>query len=449
MSAPTPQRPPTAVGRASVDPYAAARALARAERVRAERGLAAAPVPAAGTGPDGDRQRDVASSARRSARRRQPARRWRPLTRLPQPDTTPGLGHLWRWTHDPLGLLAEGAEVGDVFLLRLWRPVVVGFRPEWNQALLRDLDTFGSRGSLSALTPYLAGGVVQTDPPEHSQRRRELNPVFHTRGIRPLVGRLRRVAEAHLPDGPFEALTYAGTVVRHMLNAAFFAGRASDRLLARFLRPLHQPPPVPLLPRPLLFAAMDREIAGLLADPPPGTLAEALAGTSDAVEEIRVALAAGYDTTSHTLAWTLWRLATAPRWRNAEALPLVLDEVLRLYPPGWLGSRVVRRDTTVAGVSLPAGTMVLYSPYLTHRDPRLWPEPERFLPGRADRPAWGYLPFGAGRRTCLGAHLARHMLRCALEPFCTGTLTVLDGDPTPVAGITLRPRGPLRLSFTG
>jgi cytochrome P450 len=373
---------------------------------------------------------------------------------LPRPPGNGPLGHLWRWATDPVRLLADGARTGEVFRLRLWRPVVVGYRPEWNQAVLRDLDTFRSRGSLSGLTPYLAGGVVHTDVPGHGPRRRELNQVFHARALRPLTDRLRAVAEERLPADPFEGLSYASGLVRRMLNAAFFAGRMPDPLLARFLAPLHRPPPAPLLPRPALFGAMDAAVTRLLRDPPPGTLCEALAGTAGAAEEIRVALAAGYDTTAHTLAWALWWLAERPRWRTAEALPMVMDELLRLYPAGWLGSRVSSRDVTVAGVDLPAGTMVLYSPYLTHRDPDLWPEPDafrpdRFRPGHDERPAWGYLPFGAGRRTCLGAHLARAMLRCALEPFCEGTLVALDGDPTPMAGITLRPRGPLRLSRTG
>jgi cytochrome P450 len=366
---------------------------------------------------------------------------------LPQPRATPGLGHLWRWTTDPVPLLAEGAGTGPVFQLRLWRPAVVGYRPEWNRAVLRDLDAFRSRGSLSGLTPYLAGGVVHTDQPRHDPRRRELNPHFHTRALAPLTDRLRQVAVAHQPFGTFEALAWSATVVRRMLNAALFGGALDDELLARFLAPLHRRNPAPLLPRPVLFRRLEAAIARVLADPPDATIGAALAGTPGAVEELRVALAAGYDTTAHTLAWAVWQLAGAPRWRDPECLPLVLDEVLRLYPAGWLGSRVASRDTTAAGVDIPAGTLVLYSPLLTHRDPRLWPDPTRFRPDRFQQPhaAWAFLPFSAGRRTCLGAHLARLMLRCALEPLGTGALERRHGDARVVAGITLRPLGPLLL----
>jgi cytochrome P450 len=368
------------------------------------------------------------------------------VTPLPAPADTPLLGHLWRWTHDPLDLLAAGARTGPVFGLRLWRPVVVGYRPDWNRAVLGDLDTFRSRGSLAGLTPYLSGGVVGSDVPAHDRRRAELNPHFHSRAVAGVP--LEPVVERHLVTGVFEALEWSARAVRDMLNTAFFAGRLPDPLLARFLAPLHRSNPAPLLPRPRLFRRVDAAIARVLADPPVGSLAAALSGMDNAVEEARVALAAGYDTTTHTLAWALWHLAGAPTWRRPEHLPAVLDEVLRLYPAGWLGSRVARRNATVAGVDIPAATLILYSPYLTHRDPLLWRDPDGFHPERftEGRPAWGFIPFSAGRRTCLGVHLARRMLIAALEPFCDGRLARLTGDPTIMAGITLRPRGPLWLA---
>ncbi|NUO56116.1 MAG: cytochrome P450 [Hamadaea sp.] len=360
------------------------------------------------------------------------------------------IGDLWRWTRDPIPLLTERAATAPVFELRLWRRGIVGYRPEWNRAVLGDLAAFRAAGSLSGLTPYLSGGVVHADVPEHDERRRVLNPHFHNRSLAALLGRLDEVAARYAPPAEFEALEWAADVVRRLLNAAFFGGRVPDRLLRSFLVPLHRPMPHPLLPRPRLFRRVDEHIAAVLADPPPGTLAAALTGLPDAVEEIRVALAAGYDTTTHSLAWAAWQLAGAPEWRTPDALPAVLDEVLRLYPAGWIGSRVAAADVSVAGADIPAGTLVLYSPYLTHRDPELWPDPGAFRPERFTatgpaRPAWGFLPFSAGRRTCLGAHLARAMLGAALRPCLTGRLSQVSGDPTPQAGLTLRPRGPLRM----
>ncbi len=75
---------------------------------------------------------------------------------LPEPPGLPVLGHLWPWTTSPLRLLEDGARTGPVFRLRLWRPALVGYRPEWNRAILSDLATFRSRGSLSGLSPARA-----------------------------------------------------------------------------------------------------------------------------------------------------------------------------------------------------------------------------------------------------------------------------------------------------
>jgi len=380
------------------------------------------------------------------------------LPHLPEPPGLPVLGHLPPWTASPLRLLETGARTGPVFRLRLWRPALVGYRPEWNRAILSDLATFRSRGSLSGLSPYLAAGIVHTDAPQHGPRRRGLTPHFSTRALATLEDRLAAVAEARRPRGDFEALSWSAALVQDMLNVALFGGALPDGLLSRFLRPLHRRLPVPMMPRPVVFHRLEAAIAAALAAPVPGSIAARLAAAGDthpadgpaeaeAVENLRVALAAGYDTTSHTLAWAVWHLARHPQWRDPQALPLFLDEILRRYPAGWLGSRIASQDSVAAGVPIPAGTLVLYSPYLTHTDPSLWENPHLIRPERfsAGHPAWSYLPFAAGPRTCLGTHLAMLILRTALNPLARGDLAQVRGDPAVTVGITLRPRGPLHL----
>ena len=88
-----------------------------------------------------------------------------------------------------------------------------------------------------------------------------------------------------------------------------------------------------------------------------------------------------------------------------------IKEALRLYPPQWLITRTSKVPIELAGHRLPANTEVLICPYLLHRDPRWWTDPERFDPdswlGR-DQPhgRYAYLPFGAGPRVCPGSLLA-------------------------------------------
>jgi cytochrome P450 len=85
---------------------------------------------------------------------------------------------------------------------------------------------------------------------------------------------------------------------------------------------------------------------------------------------------------------------------------------MRLYPPAWLMGREAIADYPVNGRTVKAGDLALLSQWVTHRDARWWPDPERFLPDRwldgsaKDRPRWAYFPFGAGLRRCIGEGFA-------------------------------------------
>lgn len=78
-----------------------------------------------------------------------------------------------------------------------------------------------------------------------------------------------------------------------------------------------------------------------------------------------------------------------------------------VYPPIWAIPRVPQEDDVVDGYRIPKGDIVILVPYVTHRHPDFWPEPERFLPENSGaRPRWAYLPFGGGQRQCIGNHFA-------------------------------------------
>ncbi|WP_261664076.1 cytochrome P450 [Deinococcus sp. Marseille-Q6407] len=373
---------------------------------------------------------------------------------LPYPPLNPHvpapLGHLPEWGTAPLPLLEAGAQAAraaglDVFSLNLGRPAVVGFSPEWNRAVLTDLPTFRSRGSFSSLVPYLNGGVIVTDAPQHVERRRDLNPGFSRAALAEMTAELRRQMPA-FPYAPTNALAWADSAVRQLLNVAYFSGDFDSALLERFLAPLRRPFPAPMLPRPATLAAVRRELLRLgraRAAAPRPDLLSTLIRQPGWMEDARVSLAAAHDTTTHALAYAVWELAQAPQCHTPEQHPAVIKEVLRLYPPGWMGSRRLGRDLDWHGHLLPAGTLALYSTYLTHRDQALWDAPSEFLPERWAHkpPAWAYLPFGGGERTCLGMHLANLLLGETLASL--PPLRALHGRTTPVPGLTLGPQGPL------
>jgi cytochrome P450 len=90
---------------------------------------------------------------------------------------------------------------------------------------------------------------------------------------------------------------------------------------------------------------------------------------------------------------------------------MVLEEVMRLYPPVWMLPRMAVADDVVGGYRVPAGKDVVVCTYTMHRHPTFWPnpakfDPERFDPNRPnDRPRYAYIPFGAGPRFCVGNNL--------------------------------------------
>jgi len=364
---------------------------------------------------------------------------------LPRPRTAWGVGHVSRWGCDPIGLIEEGAQLGPVFGMQLWRRAVLGYSPDWNRFVLQDVKTFRSRGSMSALSPYLNAGVVQLDFPDHQRRRRALNPAFARGSLGSLSGQLEEVIARRLPAGPFDTVAWSSALMRDILAATLLGGTVEPALLARFLRPLDRALPAPFLRRPVLFRRMNRALRHCIEQAPAGTLAAAFRGLPDGVDELRVAVSAGYDTTAHTLAWLLAHVARQPRYLAAEHRSSVINEVLRLYPAGWVGSRRCAADVQFEGYKISRGTLVLYSPYLTHRDRRLWGDPLTFRPERfGDQvPAWGFIPFAAGERTCLGRSFARLVLGTVLQVLAGTGLRFVGGNLRPRAGVTLAPAGAL------
>ena len=190
--------------------------------------------------------------------------------------------------------------------------------------------------------------------------------------------------------------------------------------------------------------------------------------------EVTTFLLAGQETTSLVLTWTWYLLAQHPAARqrleneidavldgrlpeysdlaNLTYTRMVIDESMRLYPPAWGISRQALSDDTLGGFHLPRGWLAFVVPYVLHRLPAFWDnpdafDPERFLPQRSiDRPKFVYLPFGAGPRQCIGNQFAlleaplvlatlaqRYRLRLAerhaVEPWPLITLRPRSGMP--------------------
>jgi cytochrome P450 len=187
-------------------------------------------------------------------------------------------------------------------------------------------------------------------------------------------------------------------------------------------------------------------------------------------DELMTFMLAGHETTATALAWTFLLLSMHPAVRErlagevdavlAGRLPTVADadklewtaavisESMRLYPPAWIIERAAIADDELDGLTIPRGSIVITPPYLVHRSPEHWPNPEgfdpaRFLPGAAaGRHRYAYLPFGGGRRQCVGggfAMLEATLLLAAITQ--RYRLDLIPGPrPAPQPTVTLRPR---------
>ncbi|MEU3610152.1 cytochrome P450 [Streptomyces sp. NPDC035033] len=180
-------------------------------------------------------------------------------------------------------------------------------------------------------------------------------------------------------------------------------------------------------------------------------------------DELVTLLVAGHETTATTLTWLHLLLDRHPEARaealaagpagspeRRQAVRALVHETLRLYPSAWILPRHAAEADTLAGHAVPAGTDLLVCPYLTHRDPGLWPEPERFdptrftTPGRRPGHPGAYLPFGLGPRACLGLQFALRETTTLLEHLLPGPAPRLLSRPERTAyGLTVRPDGPV------
>jgi cytochrome P450 len=187
-------------------------------------------------------------------------------------------------------------------------------------------------------------------------------------------------------------------------------------------------------------------------------------------DEVITLLLAGHETTALNLSWTWYLLALhpeieqrlhaeldrvlgeqPPRPDQLTKLPYtdrVLREALRLYPPAWRIWRTPLEPFEAREFVLPAGVNVVLSQWLTHRDARWFPEPERFHPDRwseecaANLPRFAFFPFGGGPRVCIGAGFATMEATLLLATIAQRyRLRLAPGHRVePLASITLRPK---------
>lgn len=185
------------------------------------------------------------------------------------------------------------------------------------------------------------------------------------------------------------------------------------------------------------------------------------------LREIMGVFLAGFDTVASAMMWTFYYLSRHSDWQervrteltlapapaqgridfdDTPMLEYVFSESIRLSPPLWLVDRKNGETIELGGYMLPAGTNVITSPYVTHRDAVYWPDPERFDPKRfvhervESRPKYAYFPFGGGRMKCIGIGLAQ----LEMKAIARHVLDRLNLSPDPFFSHEIEPAFVLR-----
>jgi len=444
------------------------------------------------------------------------AAEWRGRGRFPPGAGNFSLARTHQIAHDPLPLLlAAYEEHGPIFSMRLLHSrVVFMLGPEANHFItVAQPENFHWReSSFGDLIPLLGDGLLTIDDDYHDRARAIMMPAFHREQIVAAVTAMATESEAAIaglrPGETVDVYAWMRNLAMRIAMRALLgldpdeAGKGAaaaehfERALGyygidyplRLLRGPGSPWRKLLASRQVLDEIVFAEVARRRASPDPSRQdilsllvgARGEAGETFSDREIRDQLMtlmfAGHDTSTSTLSFMLYKLAHHPEVlarlgeeqdrvlagaiptvdqleREMPYLDMVLDEVLRLYPPAWIGPRRAVREFEFGGRTVPEGAYVNYCSWASHRIPEVFPDPEAFVPERFARerkaalPRGAYVPFGGGSRICIGKRFGQTEVKLV----ATMLLARLRLDALPGRRMTIRqmptlsPKGGLRM----
>ena len=376
--------------------------------------------------------------------------------------------------NDPLGALVRmQREYGDILSFR-YGPVqrVLTFAPAAVQRILQDNHPNYNKDSpfYHMLGWFLGKGLITSDGGLHQRQRRLIQPAFQRARIDELKPMFVEAAEqlvGRLRDGQRLDLAEAMTdLALRIIGKALFGeelsaeddgiGAAVEELQRQMQSRFRSFFPVrPVLPTPgdRRFRQVHRLLRNLLVARPNRMIPTTMA-PEQLSDELITLMLAGHETVANTLSWALALLSRHPAQKGNDPHRIVL-ETLRLFPPvGVFGRRAIGGDE-LCGYPIAAGQIVSTSPWVLHRHPDYWANPEGFDPDRfLQEPVKGsFVPFAAGPRQCLGNYFALLEATTVLETLAQYLeFDLLPGQELVIdPQITLRPRGPLwvKVRFRG
>ncbi|MDP8956449.1 MAG: cytochrome P450 [Actinomycetota bacterium] len=439
------------------------------------------------------------------------------VERPPGPGNLFRRGELFSARRDPLGFLMSVADrYGDISFFK-GGPFEVYFltHPDHvRDVLTTHHHRFMKGQGIQEMKRLLGEGLLTSEDPLHKRQRRLIQPMFHHSRISAygdvmaryaddvanswsdgeildvheqmmrltlsIVGKClfdtdigdsaaRRIRDALTAAldlfGKFQSFPFTDLLMRLPIPARrrFFEARESlDSIVFGMIRERHATGDRGDLLSTLL-SVQDEERSGGMSD-------------QQVRDEAMTILLAGHETTANALTWTWYLLSQHPnverklhdeidgvlhdRLPSADDLPRlpyaerVLAEAMRLYPPAWVLGRKALDDHQVDGYVIPAGSLVLLSPYVVHHDARWFPDPYGFDPDRwtqeeqRSRPKHTYFPFGGGPRLCIGESFAwMEGILVMVTLARQWRMRLARGHPIGLqAAVTLRPKHGMRMA---
>lgn len=433
----------------------------------------------------------------------------------PGPSGIQALRYWAQLFRDPLAIYGQlSRRYGDAVRVPLTRKrtFYVLSRPEYAEhVLVQHQDRYVKAFTYRPLKAFLGDGLLTSEGATWQRHRRLVQPVFshrHVQSFAPaIVAASRRRAADWTPGATIDVGAEMRTLTMDVIGRVLFGtelggeaervGHAVSRLqgsmaVATLLPPM--PPEraravarvVPGVGRAsntlesLVTRIIDERVAA--PHPEPSDLLDLLLAAGqdeqplsreEVQNEVMTLVLAGHETTANVLTWALTLLSRYPAARERLAAEVdevlgdrdpqptdvdglqwtqaVINETMRLYPPAWTVERDAAEDDDIAGIRVAAGNTVAISPYLLHRNPDFWPNPEGFDPRRflpknlSSRPKYAFMPFGGGRRICVGAGLAQLEATLALAVLTqSAAVDLVATTPLkPRADVTLHPSGPV------
>lgn len=444
------------------------------------------------------------------------AAEWRGRGSYPPGPSDFNLARTKQIARDPLPLLLGAyEEFGPIFSMRLLHTkVVFMLGPEANHFVtVGHPENFHWReSSFGDLIPLLGDGLLTIDDGYHDRARAIMLPAFHREQVEASTAAMRTEAEVAIaglaPDTVVDVYAWMRRLAMRIAMRALLGldpddgGKgavAAERFEAalgffgidyalRLLRGPGSPWRRMIAARAVLDQIVYEEIGRRRAAPDDGRrdILSLLVGArgeggerftdTEIRDQVMTLMFAGHDTSTSTVTFALYELAHHPDVlerlceeqdrvlagaaptidqleREMPYLDMVVDEVLRLYPPAWIGPRRAVRDFEFGGYQVPRGAYVNYVSWASHRIPEVFPEPEAFVPERFTRerkaalPRGAYVPFGGGKRICIGKRFGQIEVKLVT----TMLLQSLRTDALPGRTMTVRqsptlsPRGGLKM----